>query len=380
VRLSKFILSNLEEILTEWESFASTVLPGKHFDKAMLRNDAAAMLTTIAEDMETPQTAAQQTVKSKGRGPKTTQDTSAEKHSVVRLGQGFNQVQALSEFRALRATVIRLWMNSSPEVDDSASDQLIRFNEGIDQALSESAARFMEQIEESRDFAIAVLAHDLRNPLNAILSSAQFLQITESIDRATLGEIASNIIDSGTQMSKLISNLLDFTRTRLGQSLPVKQEEIDLAAVCRQTVAEVAAAHPERTIDLSSPESLRGTFDATRINQMLSKLIGNAIQHGARSKPVKLAVSIESEHVVFRVENEGPPIPESTLQTIFDHTPRRRKENKKTTNEFSHLGIGLFIVKKIVEAHSGSISVTSTAESGTTFVVSLPLSPGIRIN
>jgi signal transduction histidine kinase len=217
VRLSKFILSNLEEILKEWESFASTVLPGKQFDKAMLRNDAAEILKAIAKDMETPQTASQQTVKSKGRDPKKAQDTSAERHSLVRLGQGFNQVQALSEFRALRATVIRIWMNSSPQIDDSAIYQLIRFNEGIDQALSETAARFMEQIEQSRDFAIAVLAHDLRNPINAILSSAQFLQITESIDRATLGEIATGIIDSGTQMSKLINNLLDSLERALGR-------------------------------------------------------------------------------------------------------------------------------------------------------------------
>jgi signal transduction histidine kinase len=270
VRLSQFILSNLEEILKEWESFASTVLPGKQFDKAMLRNDAAEILKTIAKDMETPQTSAQQTVKSEGRGPKTAQDTSAETHSIVRLSQGFNQVQALSEFRALRATVIRLWINSSPRLDDSAIYQLIRFNEGIDQALSESAAQFMEQVEKSRDFAIAVLAHDLRNPLNAILSSAQFLQSSESIDRATVGEIATNISDSGTQMSKLINNLLDFTRTRLGQPLPVKQEEIDIAQVCRQTIAELAAAHPGHPIDFSCPDSIQGRFDATRINQMLS--------------------------------------------------------------------------------------------------------------
>ncbi len=93
---------------------------------------------------------------------------------------------------------------------------------------------------------------------------AQLLQIAESIDRATLGDLATNIIVSSTQMSKLIDNLLDFTRTRLGQSLPVKQAEIDLAPVCRQTLAELAAAYPERTIDLSCHESLRGTFDATR--------------------------------------------------------------------------------------------------------------------
>jgi signal transduction histidine kinase len=373
VRLAQFILSNLEEILKEWESFASTVLPGKQFDKAMLRNDAAEILKTIAKDMETPQTSEQQSVKSKGRGPKTPQDTSAERHSNVRVGQGFNQVQALSEFRALRATVIRLWMNSSPELDDSAIYQLIRFNEGIDQALSESAARFMQQIEESRDFAIAVLAHDLRNPLNAILSSAQFLQITESIDRATVDEATTNIIDSGSQMSKLISNLLDFTRTRLGQSLPIKQEEIDLAQVCRQTVAEMTAAHPERTIELSCPESVRGRFDATRINRMLSNLIGNAIQHGAESAPIKLTLNTESEHIVLRVHNEGAPIPESSLQAIFDLTPRRRKEDQEPENKFSHLGIGLFIVKKIVEAHSGTIRVISSEESGTTFVISFPL-------
>jgi signal transduction histidine kinase len=376
VRLSEFILSNLEAILTKWESVASTLLPGKELDKAMLRDDAAEMLTVIAKDMETPETATEQTVKSEGRGPKTAQDSSTETHSLVRLGQRFNQVQALSEFRALRATVIRLWMSSSPELDDSAIYQLIRFNEAIDQAVSESAARLMKQVEESRDFAVAVLAHDLRNPLNAILSSAQFLQISESIDRSTVSEIASNIIGSGTQMSKLIGNLLDFTRTRLGQSLPVKQEEIDIALVCRQTVAELAAAHPERTINLHCRESLRGRFDATRINQMLSNLLGNAIQHGAESAPVTLTVSIESEHIVFQIHNQGAPIPESILRKIFDLTPHRRKEDSKPENKFSHLGIGLFIVKKIVEAHSGTISVSSAAESGTTFVVSLPLSHG----
>ena len=83
-------------------------------------------------------------------------------------------------------------------------------------------------------------------------------KISEASDRATVNKIATNIIDSGTQMGKLIENFLDFTRTRLGQSLPVNQEEIDLALVCRQTVAELAAAYPERTIELSCPESVRG--------------------------------------------------------------------------------------------------------------------------
>ena len=202
MRLSEFIMTNLEEIVTEWESFASTVLPEKQFDRATLRDDAAQILSTIAQDMETPQTASQQTEKSQGLGPETTH-TSAETHSLVRLRQGFNELQLISEFRALRATVIRLWLNSSPETDDAAMLQLIRFNEGIDQALAKSAARFMEKIEESTKFAVAVMAHDLRNPLHAILAAAELLQMTGSIETA---KIATNMMNSGTQMNRLIQS------------------------------------------------------------------------------------------------------------------------------------------------------------------------------
>ena len=373
MQLSDFVMTNLEEIVAEWESFASTVLPEKHFDQATLRDDAAQMLSTIARDMEKPQTASQQTEKSKGLGPKTTQTTSAETPSLVRLGHGFNELQLISDFRALRATVIRLWLNSSPEIDDAAMLQLIRFNEGIDQALAKSAARFMEKIEESTNFAIAVLAHDLRNPLHAMLSAAELLQIIYPIDIAALNKIAANMINSGTQMSKLINNLLDFTRTQLGQALPVNRVEIDVAPVCQRVVEELATAYPDRTIELRCSECLRGSFDETRIGEMLSNLIANAIQHGDPATPITVTVSQEADHIVFQVHNEGTPIPEAALPTIFDPIPLPRKEEeKKLQSEFSHLGIGSFIVKKIVEAHSGTISASSTANAGTTFVVSLP--------
>jgi hypothetical protein len=154
MRLSAFILSNLESILAEWESFASSVLLKSRLDKLALRDEAEAILKTIAYDMETRQTATEQAEKSKGHGPHTEQDTAAEIHAGERLRMGFNQAQVVSEFRALRASVIRLWVNSSPEIDESALDQLIRFNEGIDQALSESTARFMQGIEKSRDLPL----------------------------------------------------------------------------------------------------------------------------------------------------------------------------------------------------------------------------------
>jgi signal transduction histidine kinase len=228
MRLSQFILSNLESILAEWESFASTIFPESKFDKIALRDAAGEILKAIANDIETAQTSSQQAEKSKGHGVRTEEDSAAEIHAADRLGLGFNQAQVVSEYRALRATVLRLWIDSSPELDHSAIDQLIRFNEGIDQALSESTARFMQEIEESRDLAIAVMAHDLRNPLNAIVSSAQMIQITEGVDKGAINTLAS-IVHSGMHMSKLIENLLDFTRTRFGQPLVVKRESMDLA-------------------------------------------------------------------------------------------------------------------------------------------------------
>jgi signal transduction histidine kinase len=371
MRLSQFILSNLESILAEWESFASTIFPESKFDKIALRDAAGEILKAIANDIETAQTASQQAEKSKGHGVRTEEDSAAEIHAADRLGLGFNQTQVVSEYRALRATVLRLWIDSSPELDHSAIDQLIRFNEGIDQALSESTARFMQEIEESRDLAIAVMAHDLRNPLNAIVSSAQMIQITEGVDKGAINTLAS-IVHSGMHMSKLIENLLDFTRTRFGQPLVVKRESMDLAPVCRQTVAEFVAAYPERTIRLDCGADLHGAWDATRISQMLSNLISNAIQHGDQTTPVTVEVRSESQEIVLKVHNDGPPIPQSELPTIFDPFSRGAKQDTAAVNESRHLGIGLFVARQIVEAHSGKISVTSTVQGGTTFVVRLP--------
>jgi signal transduction histidine kinase len=372
MRLSEFILSNLEAILIEWEKFAKTILPKEVLDKLALRDEAEHILKTIAEEMETPQTASEQIDKSQGRGRRQEADTAAERHAGDRLRLGFNQVQLIAEYRALRATVIRLWLENSPHPDDSALKQLIRFNEGIDQAIIESIARFMKQIEDARDFALAVLVHDLRNPLNSVVTSAQILEKMTGPDQAKLDLVTSILTASGAQMGSLISNLLDFTRTRFGQPLPVKRELIDIASVCRQTVEVLATGYPERKIQLDFKGAVRGMFDPSRMSQMLSNLVANAIQHGAQSSPVTITGQLESEEIVLQIHNEGEAIPESTIPTIFDFPPRPYIGSASVNQDPHHLGLGLYITRQIVEAHGGTINVTSTVKDGTTFVVRLP--------
>src|SRR5215470_15732011 len=194
----------MEPILVEWESFASSVLPDKTFTKLILRELAEEILKAIASEMETPQTASEQVEKSKGQRHRLPGDTAAETHAVGRLVLGFNLAQMVSEYRALRATVIRLWIESSPDLDESAIYELIRFNEGIDQALSESTVRFMDRVNESRDFAVAVMAHDFRNPLNAILTSGQLLQRMKEPEITEINELALTISLSATRMNNLI--------------------------------------------------------------------------------------------------------------------------------------------------------------------------------
>ena len=372
MRLSEFILSNMNEILAEWESFAGAILPAADLDKLALRDHAPEILKAIALDMETAQTHLEQAEKSKGLAPTGDRDTAAETHSTQRLRTGFNQVQVVSEYRALRASVIRLWLASSPQPDASDLYQLTRFNEGLDQALGESTMRFMREVESARDFALAVLAHDLRNPLNAVVTSAECLKIAKAHDDETITTLSSIIFDSGMQMSKLIDTLLDFTGTRLGRSLSVKREPMCLRPILESTVTSFSAAHPNRTIELTCNGEAQCAGDQVRIRQMLSNLVANAIQHGAETSPIVITSWIESGEIVIQVHNDGPPIAASKIPTTFDFSAQRRTKNAGVTTELGHLGIGLYITGKIVEAHGGKISVTSTAQEGTTFEVRLP--------
>lgn len=375
MRLADFIFANRELILAEWEVFARTCAPASgSMDVVALRDHADEMLQVIAADLATPQGRFAQSEKSKGRAPARDDDepTAAEEHGSGRARSGFTVAQMVAEYRALRASVIRLWTASEGALDTSDIEDLTRFNEAIDQALAESVLRFNEDVERAKETFLAILGHDLRTPLGAIQTSANFILETAALDdveRTLLARIAG----SATRSVTMVGDLLDFTRSRLGDGIPIARAEMDMTNVVRDVVDEVAAAHPERPIRVDSRGEQRGRWDAARLRQALGNLIGNAVQHGDEGTTVTVDVRGTDDQVTVAVHNRGAIIPSEQLDGIFNPMkPRLSSRPGGAHGPTGSLGLGLYIAERIVNAHDGHIEVTSSRARGTTFTVHLP--------
>ena len=233
MRLADFILRDMESILVEWEAFAATLFPAAaSMTPLALRDDAKQILEAVAKDLSTSQTKQAQIDKSLGRAPKVMDapETAAQTHAILRARSGFDINQLASEYRALRASVLRLWTEAC-QPDDINLEDVIRFNEAIDQALAESIEFFSEQVERSRNLLLGMLGHDMRNPLNAIQMTASYLAALNA--GAEVSEAASRLIRSGASMKALLDDLVDFNRTKLGLGINITLANVDLASsVC----------------------------------------------------------------------------------------------------------------------------------------------------
>lgn len=372
--LAEFIGENLEAILVEWESFARTILPATtHASPEQLRDHAREMLVAMARDIETSQTEDERLEKSQGRRSRSaaSRDSPAEMHTLDRLVEGFTLREVISEYRALRASVIRLWTRTIGHAGPDHLEELTRFNEAIDEAISQSIARYTERMERSRDLLLGALGHDLRNPLGAVLQSAQFLLRSDALESAHT-KAASRIVNSGTRMKTMISDLLDFATTRLGDVLPVSPASVDLAEACHATAEEITALHPDRTVRVECPEGLSGKWDPGRIAQMLSNLVGNAIEHGAPDGEVLIRATDADDQVKIEVQNEGAPIPPNRRSQLFEPFTRGATQSRAVAIADRSVGLGLYIASEIAKAHGGEITLARSDEAGTVFAVTLP--------
>lgn len=369
-RLAQFIRDNSERILQEWETFARGMPVGGTMDVAALRDHAAQMLEVIAKDLDAPQSAVQQDTKARGRADadRRTTLTAAQEHGAGRADSGFSVAQMVAEFRALRASVTRLWLNHDRQKAATDIEDLIRFNEAIDQAIAESITRYSGAIGESKERFLAILGHDLRTPLGAVITSTRFMLDTAELPEPHL-TLVTRIASSARRMNQMVEDLLDFTRTRFGDSIPIVRATVDLRRIVTDVASEIGTTYPDSSVQVETSGDLRGQWDGDRLAQALTNLIGNAVQHGAPESPIRVHARGLPKEVQVSIHNDGPFIPKEQLANLFDAMERARSDGARDKR---HLGLGLYIVQKIVSAHGGSIEVNSTRDQGTTFTVHLP--------
>ncbi|AQL38952.1 GAF domain-containing sensor histidine kinase [Pseudomonas syringae] len=225
------------------------------------------------------------------------------------------------------------------------------------------------EVAELRDQFIAVLGHDLRNPLFAINASAELL-LRRPLDDKTL-QVAQHILTSGQRASQLVDDVLDFARGRMGHGIPLSIHDAHgLDKTLEHVVSEIQRVHPARLIrsNIGALELIR--CDHERIAQLLSNLVSNAITHGAFDSSVEVAAGVLGDRFVLSVANQGEPIPESMRSQLF------LPYSRPITNEpQAGLGLGLYIASEIAQAHGGTLDVSSTQEGGTVFTFSMPLRP-----
>jgi signal transduction histidine kinase len=370
MRLADFIARDIEAILAAWEAFAATLLPASaDMGSVELREEAEQMLHAVAADLRTPQTREAQHKKSLNQGPTRvgTTESAARTHGFLRARAGFTLNQLAAEYRALRASVLRLWMDDcAPQTPDLGD--IIRFNEAIDQALAESVTSFNSQIEQNRNLLLGMMGHDMRSPLQAIQVTSTYLAALNAGE--DVSKAAGRLIRSGARMQALLDDLTEFNRTKLGLGINVSPAHINLADVLAEELDELRAIHPDRQIEFLVSGDVRGVWDSRRLQQLLGNLVLNAIKYGAPDTPVRVMMTGDATHVRIDVSNSGAAIEPATLARIFDPLERGRHHQNQDARAGS-LGLGLYIASEIAKAHHGAIE-TRSDETETTFSVSLP--------
>lgn len=376
MKLALFITQNIEEIIGRWEAFAETLLPSaEEMSSKELRDHARQILEAVALDLETPQTGAQQDEKSKGHQPAigAGSESAASVHGSLRGESGFTLLQLDSEFRALRASVLKLWREKSQEFGADAIDDLTRFNEAMDQALSESVVKFSEHTGRARDTFLAILGHDLRSPLAAIASAGDYLSRPEARTGDIMG-MGGRVRRGAATMSAMVNDLIEYSRTQLGGKIPVNPQVSDLRAVALASLHDSRAVHPSCPLELEADGDLTGEFDAARVQQVITNLLTNACQYRDKHYRVTLCLVGKPDHLEVLVKNRGPLIPASATEAIFNPLVQLAREHHAEANDrpVTSMGLGLFVAREITEAHGGTIAVASTKKDGTTFTVTLP--------
>ena len=274
-------------------------------------------------------------------------------------------MQIMAEYRALRSCVLRMWRQSYPDSFAGGAAEITRFAEAIDQNVAEAVPFYQERETQYRDRFLGILGHDLRNPLNAITLGAHMLAVN-GLNEKQRGTV-TRILNNARRLNRMVSDLLDFSRGRLGSPIPIAATQANFGQLVSEVVNEVQTANPQFIVNFDSNGDLEGQWDVERLKQAghQSVVERDSAWHRQRDQSHcrrrgKLRCASGAERGCANTERT----------TGDDVRSAGSGQNPDPTR--SGLGLGLFIVNEIVAAHHGTIAVTGTQDSGTIFSVRLP--------
>jgi len=365
MRLVDFIEGTRERIVDAWQNFAGSLPPFEgQVSVAELHEHAGRMLDAIAGDMRSPAGSPEHAGES---GQPAGTSLGGSEHGLQRHAAGLSLVAMTSEFRALRAVVLRLWAGAGFVRSAEAFEDLLRFNEALDRITASAVLSFAQAAERDRALLMGIVAHDLRGPLHTVSMASHILARRHPVVRED--EAMGQIRRSLARMLPMVDDLMGVAAAGLHSRMAVRPQTMDLAALVAEIVSEVAAEFPGHRFVFHPAEAIEGEWDRARLGQLASNLLRNAAVHGDAGGLVRVHVGRQERVVVLSIHNTGPAIPEAERARLF--SPTARGANAKVG---AHLGLGLFIVQEIARGHGGTVGMTSDPEGGTVFSVFLPFS------
>jgi len=267
-------------------------------------------------------------------------------------------------------------LRTTGTLDQEASlDELERFTGALHNMLARSVQSYLDRVSAAGDMFLAILGHEIRNPLQAVAVAGKLLAVP-SLPDPTRVETAARVSRATKLMDGLVSDLIDFTRSRLGVRARVERSACDLREACQEALELAQMSAPEREFRHQFVGNLQLQADRARLRQVMSNLLNNALQHGDEATPISLSALGTEESIILTVSNFGRPIPEEAARVIFEPLVQVPISSADPTKRFKHsLGLGLYIAREIVRGHDGTITVHSSPTAGTTFTVRLPRQP-----
>ncbi|HCS45325.1 MAG TPA: PAS domain-containing sensor histidine kinase [Pseudomonas sp.] len=253
------------------------------------------------------------------------------------------------------------------------AENLLREKTAADAALQDAQAQLNKAYENAQrraSFAeqmVAIVSHDLKNPLTAIKMASDILAGGDRTAKET--RMLGHITHSAERAERMIADLLDFALARVGRGLAISPSALDLHTVVSRSVDELRLAFPEATLLHHCIGTGSIDLDADRVQQIIGNLVANSVAYGDLKKPITITSRLEAEVASVSVHNQGPVIPESLKAVLFEPMTRGTESN----SDMRSVGLGLFIVREIAKAHDGDVSVDSSAQTGTTFDVHFPI-------